>query len=197
MPDALAVAVTNTNPNSCVYVQTGRLCKPWKLSRDGYTFMAVLESGVVNGIFQGKQVVDGFIVKVYDDGYGIPTVGLGHKVLPQDNLRIGDVVPVQRCRDFFAVNLRPVEDVINREVRVALYQHEYDALVSILFNSGPNHRPHDPWPTSRSSYLAGFLNRGEYERMRDVILEFVAQRIPWRRRLEARLFESGNYDARH
>lgn len=197
MPDALATAVTNTNPNSCVNAQTGRLCKPWKLSTEGCTFMAVLESGIVNGNFQGKPVVDGFIVKVYDDGFGIPTVGLGHKVLPQDNLRIGDVISVERCRNFFEANLRPIEDVINREIRVALYQYEYDALVSILYNSGPNHRPHDPWSSSRSAYLASYPNRGEYDRMRDVILEFVAQRVPWRRRLEARLFETGNYDTRH
>jgi lysozyme len=102
MPDALGTAVTNTDPNSCVTVQSGRLCKPWHLSQDGCTFMAVLESGVVNGInFLGLPVVDRFIVKVYDDGFGIPTVGLGHRVLPQDHLRLGDVISVQRARDFF------------------------------------------------------------------------------------------------
>lgn len=33
--------------------------------------------------------------------------------------------------------------------------------------------------------------------MRDVIRAFVATRVPNRRRLEVRLFESGNYDASH
>jgi lysozyme len=197
MPDALGTAITNTNPDSCVIVRTDRLCKPWRLSPQGYTFMAVLESGVVNGTYQGKEVVDGFIVKVYDDGYGIPTVGLGHRVLPEDNLRIGDVISIERARQFFGVNLRPVEDAINRDVRTPLYQYEYDALVSVLYNTGPNHRPHDPWAGTRSQYLADFLNQCEYDRMRDVIRLFVAQRIPWRRRLEANLFATGNYDARH
>ena len=198
MPDALAVAVTNTDPNSCVNVQTDRLCKPWKLSTQGYTFMAVLESGVVNGAYLGKPVVEGFIVKVYDDGYGIPTVGLGHKVLPVDHLRIGDVISVERARGFFEINLRPIEATINRDVKVPLYQYEYDALVSILFNSGPYPRSGDPWyPESRSKYLADFLNHGEYNRMRDIIRSFIAQRVPWRRRLEAQLFVTGIYDARH
>ena len=198
MSDALATATTNTDPNSCVVVQSGRLCKPWKLSPQGYTFMAVLESGVTNGTYQGKPVVDGFIVKVYDDGYGIPTVGFGHKVLPADNLRIGDVISVEPARGFFEVNLRPIEAAINRDVRVPLYQYEYDALVSVLFNTGPYPRNGDPWhPESRSNHLADFLNHGEYNRMRDVIRSFVSQRVPWRRRLEANLFETGIYDARH
>ncbi|MFT4063948.1 lysozyme [Paraburkholderia sp.] len=159
--------------------------------------MAVLESGVVNGIYEGKQVVDGFIVQVYDDGYGIPTVGFGHKVLPEDDLRIGDVISVERARSFLNTNLREVESAINRDVRVPLHQYEYDALVSILFNSGKNHRRHDPWPGTRSQYLADFLNHGEYDRMGDVIREFVARRVPWRRRLEGNLFATGIYDARH
>jgi lysozyme len=199
MPDALGTAVTNTDPNSCVTVRSGRLCKPWHLSQNGYTFIAVLESGVINGTnFMGLPVVDGFIVKVYDDGYGIPTVGLGHKILPHDNLHLGDDISVQRARNFFSVNLRPIEAAINRDVKVPLYQYEYDALVSVLFNTGPGHREGDPWyPETRSHHLASFPNRGEYNRMRDVIRTFVANRVPKRRQIEARLFDSGNYDASH
>ncbi|MGF6919164.1 lysozyme [Paraburkholderia sp. 40] len=198
MPDALGTALTNTDPNSNVTVQSDRLGKPWRLSTDGYTFMAVLESGVVNGTYLGMPVVNGFIVKVYDDGYGIPTVGLGHKVLPHDNLRIGDVISVERAKAFFEVNLRPIERAINNDIRVPLYQYEYDALVSILYNSGPYPRDGDAWyPKSRCKYLADHLNRGQYDRMRDVIRSFIAHRVPWRRRLEAQLFVTGVYDARH
>jgi len=198
MPDALAIATTNTNPNSCVEASCDRHGKPWKLSKEGYTFMATLESGVLNGTFKGMPVVEGFIVKVYDDGYGIPTVGLGHKVLPQDNLKIGDVISVDRCQSFFEVNLRPIEAAINRDVKVPLHQYEYDALVSVLYNTGPNDRKGDAWfPENRSTYLANFINKGEYEKMPEIIRGFVATRVPWRRPLEARLFETGNYDACH
>ncbi|NVI07453.1 lysozyme [Paraburkholderia youngii] len=197
MQDALGSAITNTDPNSCVTLQSDRFCKPWRLSTDGYTFMAVLESGMVNGTYRGKRVADGFIVQVYDDGFGIPTVGFGHKVLPQDNLRIGDVISVERARSFFDVNLLPVEEAINRELKVPLYQYEYDALVSVLFNSGPNHKPHDPWPGTCTQYLASFLNKGAYAKMPSVIRKFIDQRVPWRRRLEAKLFETGIYDAQH
>lgn len=53
MPDALAVAVTNTNPDSCVNVQCSRIGKPWQLSPDGISFIAVWESGLLNGTFAG------------------------------------------------------------------------------------------------------------------------------------------------
>ncbi|WP_143809036.1 glycoside hydrolase family protein [Paraburkholderia susongensis] len=159
--------------------------------------MAVLESGIVNGTYQGKRVVDGFIVQVYDDGYGIPTVGFGHKILPKDDLRIGEIISAERARSFFEINLQPIEDAINSDVWVLLYQYEYDALVSVLFNTGPNRKSSDPWSGTRSKYLASFLNHGEYNRMGDVIHSFIAQRVPWRRRLEARLFITGIYDARH
>jgi len=199
MSAPLATVVTNTNPNSCVTACTQRLGKPWHLSQNGYQFIAVLESGIVNGTnYLGLPVVDGFIVKVYDDGFGIPTVGLGHRVLPQDNLHLGDIITVQRARDFFSVNIRPVEAAVNRDVNVPLYQYEYDALVSVLFNSGTGRREGDLWyPETRSHYLASFPNRGEYSRMRDVIRQFVAHRVPKRRQLEARLFDAGNYDASH
>ncbi|MDE2430496.1 MAG: glycoside hydrolase family protein, partial [Burkholderiales bacterium] len=157
----------------------------------------VLESGVTNGIHKGKQIVDGFITEVYDDGYGIPTVGLGHKVAPQDKLKIGDTISIDRCRKFLDIDLHPIETEINRDVKVPLHQHEYDALVSILFNTGPYRNIHDDWyPETRCKYLTSHLNKGQYIKMKN-IQTFIARRIPWRRRLEARLFETGNYDAHH
>jgi lysozyme len=205
MPDPLADAVTNTNPNSCVTAQTDRLCKPWQLSPQGITFMAVLESGITNGTYRHRvhghttnlTVVEGFITQVYDDGTGLPTVGLGHLVVPQDHLYLGDVITLDRAKEFFRHNREPVESAINRDVHVPLYQYEYDALVSVLFNTGSGRRRTDPWPSTRSQYLADFLNRGEYGRMGDVIRGFIATVVGGRRQREARLFNTGVYDASH
>ncbi|SDR40801.1 hypothetical protein SAMN05443245_5617 [Paraburkholderia fungorum] len=97
MPDALATALTNTNPNSSVSAQTERLSKPWKLSDDGVAFMAVCESGVMNGTYMGLPVIDGMILKVYLDSKGFPTVGFGHKVIPSDHLHVGDTISVERA----------------------------------------------------------------------------------------------------
>ncbi|SMG21012.1 lysozyme [Paraburkholderia susongensis] len=99
MPDALATAVTNTNPNSCIEASCDRYGKPWKLSDDGIRFMAVCESGVLNGTYMGMPVVDGMILKVYVDNKGYPTVAFGHKVLPSDHLHVGDTISVERARE--------------------------------------------------------------------------------------------------
>lgn len=197
MSDALATAVTNTDDGSCVDAYCIRIGKPWTLSAEGYRFIAVLESGILNGKYKGIPVVDGFLVQVYDDGFGIPTVGLGHKVIPADKLKLGDTISVKRAKEFLAINLSPVEDAINREVKVALHQYEYDALVSILFNSGIYRRNSDPWPGNRSEHLSSSVNKGDYKKMVKIIEAFVAHRVPGRRRTEARLFEKGDYVAAH
>lgn len=197
MPDALATAVTNTDDGSCVDAYCVRIGKPWTLSAEGYRFIAVLESGILNGKYKGIPIVDGFFVQVYDDGFGIPTVGLGHKVISTDKLKLGDTITVERAKEFLSIDLSPVEAAINREVMVALHQYEYDALVSILFNSGIYRRDTDPWTGTRSEYLANNANKGDYKKMTKIIEAFVAHRVLGRRRTEARLFERGDYVATH
>lgn len=196
MPDALATAVTNTDDGSCVDAYCTRVGKPWTLSDEGYRFIAVLESGILNGKYKGIPVVDGFFLQVYDDGYGIPTVGLGHKVIPEDNLKIGDLITVERAKGFLAVNLSPVEVAINDGVKVALHQYEYDALVSVLFNSGIYRRKSDSWPGTRSEYLSDNVNN-DYKKIPKIIEGFIEHRVPGRRRTEAKLFENGDYVATH
>ncbi|CAB3802046.1 hypothetical protein LMG28614_05533 [Paraburkholderia ultramafica] len=188
MPDALATVLTNTNPNSCVNVQSGRLCKPWQLSNDGIAFMAVCESGVLNGTYMGMPVVDGMILKVYVDSKGYPTVGFGHKVIPSDHLHVGDAISVERARELSKINLAESGSAINRRVHVPLHQCEYDALVSMAFNAGSGHG---------IAKLVDKINTGEYAALPAYIRTYRARGIEWRRALEARLFETGNYDARH
>ncbi|MFC6946661.1 glycoside hydrolase family protein [Paraburkholderia dipogonis] len=91
--------------------------------------MAVLECGILNGTYHhvvhghttNLTVVEGFILQGYDDGTGIPTVGLGHRVLPQDHLHLGDVITLDRAKEFFRHNREATERAINRDVRVPLY----------------------------------------------------------------------------
>jgi lysozyme len=188
MPDALGIAVTNADSNSCAYFETDRFCKPWTLSDDGLAFIAVCESGVLNGTYMGLPVVDGMILKVYVDSKGYPTVGFGHKVIPSDHLNIGDVISIERARKFAQMNLTECESAINRRVRVPLLQYEYDALVSLAFNAGPG---------NGISRLVDKINTGEYANLPAYIRTYRADGIKWRRALEARLFETGNYEAKH
>jgi GH24 family phage-related lysozyme (muramidase) len=47
---------------------------------------------------------EGEVLNVYADTKGIPTCGIGHKVLPADNLELGDIITQAQCDAFFAVD---------------------------------------------------------------------------------------------
>src|SRR5690348_17153331 len=99
MPDALCVSMTHSDPNSNVAASTSRLCKPWTISESAIQFIAVCESGVLDGTYMGLPVVDGMILEVYNDSKGNPTVGLGHLVIASDHLKVGDKITVERARE--------------------------------------------------------------------------------------------------
>ncbi|MBX7531819.1 lysozyme [Qipengyuania sp. 1XM1-15A] len=80
---------------------------------------------------------EGVRYTVYRDVAGYPTVGVGHLVRPADNLRVGDRVSEKRVLDFLEEDLKIAE----RGVRVLvgdlpLYQHEFDALLDLVYNVG-------------------------------------------------------------
>jgi lysozyme len=69
----------------------------------------------------------------YNDGYGFWTIGVGHtRTKPKRGQRISD----GEVWRLFVEDLRIVEKDIERLVKVRLEQHEYDALVSFIFNIG-------------------------------------------------------------
>jgi GH24 family phage-related lysozyme (muramidase) len=45
---------------------------------------------------------------VYLDSRGIPTVGIGHKVLPEDNLKVGDVISDAQVEAFYVKDSKVV-----------------------------------------------------------------------------------------
>ena len=80
---------------------------------------------------------EGIRLTVYRDVAGYPTVGIGHLVLPEDGLRVGDRITREQAMDFLAADLakaeRAVADVVGN---LKLYQHEFDALVDLAYNVG-------------------------------------------------------------
>jgi lysozyme len=154
--------------------------------------MAVLESGVLNGKnFLRLDVTDGFILTAYKDNVGIPTVGCGHRIIDADKINVGETISLERARAFFQNDLALMEKRLNRDVRVPLFQFEYDAMVSIIFNCGPY---------TGADTLIEKINTGHYEKMFDFILPYrIGHNVKLKRRRfqEARLFASGVYDATH
>lgn len=192
MSQPLATALTNTDPNSFVTAYSARLGKPWQVSDEGLSFTAAWESGLLNGVnFQGHHVTQGFILKAYLDNVGIPTVGCGHRIVPADNIQPGQTISLDRAREFKKNDVDRMERRLNSDVRVPLFQFEYDSLVSIVYNCGAGHG---------ADSIIQKVNTGHYDEMFDFICVYRVGHnpgLPARRYSEARLFASGVYDASH
>jgi len=74
---------------------------------------------------------------VYLDAAGLPTVGVGHLVTPGDGLRAGQAIGFDRVLDLFDRDLTLAERAVVRLVGdLPLFQHEFDALVDLVYNVG-------------------------------------------------------------
>ncbi|MBB5463051.1 lysozyme [Paraburkholderia sp. Cpub6] len=187
MPDALGTAVTNTNPNSNLVVQSRRLGKPWKISQQGITFIAGWEA---------------FMPHIYDnDGAGKggnATVGYGHLVhmgpisgaASEAPFRNG--ITIAQARELLLLDLEYPERIVNKKIHVPVYQFEYDALVCFVYNL-----------PSGNAGLLNLVNSGHYDRVPAKFLEYTMaggvrpRGLIKRRRSEGSLFKDGNYDHSH
>lgn len=136
---------------------------------------------------------EGLRLRIYKDAAGLDTIGVGHLLTPEDKRsgRFRDGITRQAAMDLLRDDIKIAEKAVNDAVRVPLEQHEFDALVSFVFNVGTG--------AFRSSTLLDFLNDGGYD-------EVPAQLARWnkaggrpvsgltkRRAAEARMW-NGSYD---
>lgn len=98
---------------------------------------------------------EGCVLHVYADTLGIPTVGYGHKVLPDDDLKIGDTITIERADELFNQDIAPV-------VYAALKQAEQigqlelyflQALVQVNYQLGVNWTK--AWPNTWGKLIEG------------------------------------------
>ncbi|HTH62145.1 MAG TPA: lysozyme [Paraburkholderia sp.] len=187
MTGPLATAVTNANPDSCVVVQTDRLCKPWQVSEAGIAFIETWEA---------------FRAHLYDkDGAGSggnATIGYGHLVhtgpisgAASETAFLNGITKAQ-AHELMRSDLPDPQRIVNRRIHVPLFQHEYDALVSFVFNV-----------RRRNQGLLDLVNTGHYDRVPARFMEYTLAGderpagLIKRRRAEGRMFKDGNYDASH
>ncbi|KLE36134.1 hypothetical protein AAW00_05610 [Aurantiacibacter luteus] len=80
---------------------------------------------------------EGVRLTVYRDVAGYPTVGVGHLVTPEDNLKVGDRISYERALALLEGDLKTAEEGVRNLVGdLALYQNEFDALVDLVYNVG-------------------------------------------------------------
>lgn len=180
---------TNAVVQSIKMGSTDRLGGPWETSEHLLEFLGTWENGVMNGTNFARQVVtNGFILKVYQDSRGLPTVGCGHLIMTADKLKVGDRIKEDRARKLLKLDLAIAERAVHKNIKVPLHKHEYDALVSLTFNAGAH----------GSSKLFDAVNTGQYQIIPATIEKYrTGGGNESRRKSEAALFESGVYNASH
>ncbi|WP_340589230.1 lysozyme [Erythrobacter alti] len=99
---------------------------------------------------------EGVHLTVYADPIGKPTVGVGHLVRAFDNLSVGDVISYERALEFLEQDLKQAEAAVARlTANLPLYQHEYDALVDLVFNIGEGNANKENSPNLNAAIKAG------------------------------------------
>ncbi|WP_233998046.1 lysozyme [Erythrobacter sp. QSSC1-22B] len=98
---------------------------------------------------------------VYRDVAGYPTVGVGHLIEPQDNLRVGDRVTKAQVLRFLDGDIAEAEGHVRDLIGdLPLFQHEFDALVDLVYNVGRGNVS-----ASQSPRLNAAIDAGDYERI--------------------------------
>lgn len=101
-----------------------------------------IQSG--KGMNQGvQQSTEDFITElegeeltVYKDSVGIDTVGIGHKVLPQDGLNYGDEISQEQSDAFFKKDSTSAANDILKHITQPITQNQFDALFALVYNIG-------------------------------------------------------------
>lgn len=85
---------------------------------------------------EGVALVKSFescVLTTYRDSVGVPTNGWGHT---GPDVQIGQTIPQALANENLLRDLRKSESYVALEVKVPLQQHQFDALVSFVFNCG-------------------------------------------------------------
>lgn len=119
--------------------------------------------------------------KAYQDTKGIWTIGVGHT---GPHVCEGLAWTNQQIEDAFKDDVEWAEDAVNGYCNVPLEQHQFDALVSWVFNIGET--------AFRRSTALKLLNKKLYDEVPDALLMWnkPPEIIP-RRRAEAEQFATG------
>lgn len=100
---------------------------------------------------------EGYRTDVYKDTLGFPTVGIGHLVLPEDNLKVGDVISKKRVDELFKKDITwAINAAMDQAKEIGEFEKDFViALTSVNFQLGPK------WPSKwPNTYKA--LKEGNY-----------------------------------
>ncbi|HHR6079224.1 TPA: glycoside hydrolase family protein [Providencia alcalifaciens] len=149
---------------------------------------------------RGKEFIkkwESMQLSAYNDSEGFCTIGYGHLISRNscENIILdndfSDGITEEKANELFNIDLVRFENAIKRDVTVKLFQHEYDALVSLLFNCGSNFLKDGKAPKLLSS-----INMENYETAANELLDITNNGVPGlvrRREAERSIFLLGDY----
>ena len=98
----------------------------------------------------GIATHEGYRSEAYKDTVGIPTIGFGETA----GVRMGDKTTPERALVQLLESTEKHADAIRQCIHVPLYQHEFDAYISLAYNIGTG--------AFCKSTLVKKLNQGDY-----------------------------------
>ena len=153
------------------------------------------ELGVSEALRDIIREEEGQVTTVYRDVSGLPTVGAGHLVTPEDGLRVGDRISPQDMERLLDKDLEKAAAAARRLLRdTRVKQHEFDALVDLVYNVGPGNVSRE-----RSPALNRAIQTQDYDAIAEQLVYSRAQNgqraggLVTRSERRRRIFREGNY----
>ena len=137
---------------------------------------------------------EGVRTRVYRDIAGYLTVGIGHLVRAGDRLSLGDRISRERILDFFDEDIALAEAAVRRMVGdTPLHQHEFDAMVDLVYNVGEGNVSLD-----RSPRLNAALDEADYDAVAEELTYThargqTAEGLIYRSQRRAQIFQDAVY----
>lgn len=147
-------------------------------------------SRAVKASSEGQALIqhfEGCELEAYLCPAGVWTIGYGHTF----GVREGDVIDQEAAEALLIEDLEEFEGYVTALCQCGLEQHQFDALVSFVFNLGPGN--------FESSTLLRRLNDGDFGAVPDEIRRWnkaggrVLDGLVRRREAEAVMFEGGDW----
>ena len=137
---------------------------------------------------------EGVRFEVYRDVAGYPTVGVGHRIVPGDGLQIGNTISRDRAMAFLQHDLKRAEKGVRKLVGdLPITQHEFDALVDLVFNVGAGTVSERESPRLNEAIAArdydGIAQELEYTRAKNI----VAKGLAFRSERRTEIFMNADY----
>lgn len=128
-----------------------------------------------------REVLTGYL-----DPVGIPTIGIGHVILPGEPYKVGQAISREESRKLFKKDTGWAVDAVNRLVTRPINQNQFDALVSLVFNIGERafSRSTVLRETNRGNFTAAAKAFALWNKARGRVLKGLVRR----RKAEAELF---------